>query len=528
VTLARDLLMIGRLAAELPAFLRKRITLDGARARIRQRLERREENFLDLVERGVYGHPGSPYLPLLRAARCELGDLRSMVRSRGLEATLEALREAGVYITFDEAKGRAPIERDGVHLQVGADAFRNPLIRGHYTRRSTGSTGAPVEIPHDLGHLLVTTQYRMVSCEAHDLLGAPLGLWRCAPPLGTGLDQILRSILMGNVARRWFAPMGSESVRLDRRFRLATEIVLRECQLLGHRVPFPEPVSFSEAIVIARWAAETVAAEGRCLIRTGVSMAMRMAAAAVDGGIGLNGVTVMAGGEPPTPAKVRRIRESGAKYVPHYAGSDMGLIGLGCADPANESDVHFLEDRTAVLVVPQRVPTLNREVGAFCFTSLEPTSGRLLLNVELDDFGTLESRSCSCPFGELGFERHMWGIRSYRKLTGEGINLTDGVIVRVLEEVLPDRFGGDPHDYQIHEREDPDGYTRLVLVVDPRIDLPDDAEVVTVILESLARGDVYADSAREHWEQANTFRIERRAPTWVGRGKFPPLVVHRV
>ena len=51
-----------------------------------------------------------------------------------------------------------------------------------------------------------------------------------------------------------------------------------------------------------------------------------------------------------------------------------------------------------------------------------------------------------------------------------------------------------------------------------------------VYLESQAYrdGNVYADSAREHWQQAGTFRIERREPEWTGRGKFPPLVVHRV
>jgi hypothetical protein len=257
-------------------------------------------------------------------------------------------------------------------------------------------------------------------------------------------------------------------------------------------------------------------------------MALRVATAAIEDGIGLENVTFMAGGEPPTPAKVARIRESGAGYVPHYAGSDVGLVGLGCANPANESDVHFLEDGLAVLQVPHRIPALDREVDAYCFTTLRPTAGRLLLNVEIDDFGALERRSCGCPFEGLGFGTHMWGIRSYRKLTGEGINLLDGEMVRILEEVLPGRYGGGPHDYQLHEREDPDGYTRLVVVVDPRVDLPDEETVIGVILDTMARGSLYADSAREHWQQANTFRIEREAPKWVGRGKFPPLVVHRV
>ena len=84
--------MFGRMAARVPPLLRNRITVDGARQTLRRRLEERGERFLDVVERGVYGHPESPYLPLLQEARCELGDLRVMVRDRGVEATLTSLR----------------------------------------------------------------------------------------------------------------------------------------------------------------------------------------------------------------------------------------------------------------------------------------------------------------------------------------------------------------------------------------------------------------------------------------------------
>jgi hypothetical protein len=65
-------------------------------------------------------------------------------------------------------------------------------------------------------------------------------------------------------------------------------------------------------------------------------------------------------------------------------------------------------------------------------------------------------------------------------------------------------------------------------VVAPAVDLTNESDIIPVILKTLADGNVYADSAREHWQQAGTFRIERREPEWTGRGKFPPLVVHRV
>src|SRR5262245_38100318 len=97
--------MYGRFAVGLRRFLRDTVTLDQAKARIRARLAQRDDQFLRVVERGIYGFPSSPYRSMLALARCELGDIRRMVHDRGLEATLHALREAGVYVSFEEFKG---------------------------------------------------------------------------------------------------------------------------------------------------------------------------------------------------------------------------------------------------------------------------------------------------------------------------------------------------------------------------------------------------------------------------------------
>src|SRR5213592_3774379 len=92
----------------LRRFSRHRLTLPEAQRIVRERMEQREENFLRLVERSVYGYPRSPYLALLKLAGCEFGDLRVLVTQRGLEGALRELRENGVYITFEEFKGRKP------------------------------------------------------------------------------------------------------------------------------------------------------------------------------------------------------------------------------------------------------------------------------------------------------------------------------------------------------------------------------------------------------------------------------------
>ena len=83
----------------------------------------------------------------------------------------------------------------------------------------------------------------------------------------------------------------------------------------------------------------------------------------------------------------------------------------------------------------------------------------ILLNVETDDYGVLESRPCGCRMGDLGLTTHVTQVRSFRKLTGEGMTLVGNDMIRILEEVLPTRFGGSPLDYQLAEVENEVGPT---------------------------------------------------------------------
>jgi hypothetical protein len=157
-----------------------------------------------------------------------------------------------------------------------------------------------------------------------------------------------------------------------------------------------------------------------------------------------------------------------------------------------------------------------------------PTAPKLLLNVESDDYGTIESRACGCALESCGFTEHLRLIRSFRKLTGEGVTLVGGEMLRVLEEVLPASFGGSPLDYQLLEEEDEEGFTRLSLLVSPEVDGADDeGEVVEAVLEALGQGSVSADLARAVWAQAGSLRVRRRKPVWTARGKLMPLHLAR-
>ena len=86
-----DMIMYARFGWGLRSFLRHTITLAQAREITRRRLAERESHFLRIMERGIYGHPSSPYRPLLQSARCEMADIRTMVHARGIEDTLRSL-----------------------------------------------------------------------------------------------------------------------------------------------------------------------------------------------------------------------------------------------------------------------------------------------------------------------------------------------------------------------------------------------------------------------------------------------------
>jgi hypothetical protein len=523
----RDVGMYARFAAGLPRFFRERITLDQAQATVRRRLATRDARFLELMERAVYGHPGSPYLPLLREARCELGDLRSMVADRGLEASLLELRSSGVWVGFEEFKGRAPMRtgRDGSH--AGRHTFDNPFLVRRIEGSSGGSTGPATRVPYDLDATLSRIPSYVLGCDAHGVLDAPIGLWRFGLPSMTGITNALRSVVIGNPVRRWFTPDGSGDLRPALRFRAATAFVVRTSRLLGQPIPLPEPVPLERADVVARWAAGRAKEEGKCLVRASVSMALRIALAAEAEGIDLRGVALMGGSEPITATKFRAITRSGARQIPTYTCSEAGPVGMGCANPVEENDLHFLEDLLALVQHPRRIPGTEIDVEAFCLTTLNPSAPMILLNVEIDDFGIVERRSCGCPLEEAGYGLHLRGVRSYRKLTGEGVTLVGSDMVRILEEVLPATFGGAAHHYQLHQREDADGFSRMILVVDPEIRLPSEDAARKVVLDTLAGRSGMEDFARSLWQMAGTLSVERRPTEWTARGKYPSLVVRR-
>jgi hypothetical protein len=150
-----------------------------------------------------------------------------------------------------------------------------------------------------------------------------------------------------------------------------------------------------------------------------------------------------------------------------------------------------------------------------------------LLNVESGDWGVKTTRKCGCKFEEYGFTDHLYNIRGFDKLTGEGMTFIGTDLVRIIEEVLPGKFGGVSADYQMLEEEDEQGHTRMSVVVSPRIGVIDETILIKTVLTELSGRKDSQRMMAQVWSQAETLRVKRMQPFSTARGKLMPLHIHK-
>lgn len=494
---------------------------DDARRIVAERLNNRERNFLALLDGGVIARPESPYRFVMREAGCEPGDVRQLVTKDGVDAALGSLYDGGVYVSFDEFKGRKPIVRNGRVFETTSESFDNPLASKEYETQSSGSTGVPTSVKAGLAHIEDQTAMMLLGQEANGMVDLPTIVYRPGFPSATASKTILRHIIIGNPVRRWFSPFGINETRSPVRFRMAESLTPSLVRL--YRSPYPrmELVPYKDAVVVARAAASFARDEGGCLVRCPVSTALTVSIAAVENGVDLTGVTFSGTGEPPSPGKVAGITASGARYVTTYAMSEAGPVGVACAKGADATDVHLMTDKVALIQRAQTPSGVAEPVGAFFMSTLLANGPKLLINTSVDDFGILEDRDCGCPLGELGLHQHLRQIKSVGKLTGRGVTLVASDILHIIESVLPGRFGGTPQDYQLVEEEDKSGMTNMYLLVSPAINLSDEEAPAEALLEALLRGSAAATIQSAMLRSGGAVRVRRQQPRPNSRGKLP-------
>lgn len=158
---------------------------------------------------------------------------------------------------------------------------------------------------------------------------------------------------------------------------------------------------------------------------------------------------------------------------------------------------------------------------AMLLTSLLESAPIRLLNVCLGDRATLTRRRCGCGLERDGFPLHLHTVRSFEKLTAGGMTFLDVDVIRVLEEVLPRRFGGRPADWQLIERMDGDrARPGVALVVNPSVGTLDAAEVADVFLSAIGGGGGGERLMELQWRDGRVLSVLREVPARTASGKI--------
>ena len=508
----------------LPGWLRRPIDGATAKAVVRARLAAREADFLALARRFIYASARSPYRRLLALAGCEYGDLERLVHREGLEGALSTLFARGVLLTVDEFKGRRAAVRGSGSVSIDPFDLANPSSAVHFVAHSSGSGGPRTPVPLDLAFVREHAIDRRLSLEARGALA-----WRhavCGTADGAELAIVLRFAVCGATPERWFTPVDPRTPGLPSDHRWTEAAVRWGGALAGVRLPVPRWVSPDAPGPIVEWMRQALVAGTTPHLKTTASLAVRVCRAAGEAGIDLSGARFTVVGEPLTAARHAAIVRSGA-HAPatDYGSTETGQVGEPCLAPAAPDDVHLLDDLHGVIQAGPAGPPRGLPPGALLVTSLRLTTPLVLLNVSMGDEAELSSRSCGCPLEGHGWRRHLHAIRSFEKLTSGGMTFLDADVVRILDEVLPARFGGGPTHYQLVEQENSSGEPRLVLLVDPAVGDLDTSAVADAFLRALGEVSPGARAMELAWRGLGVLEVVREAARVTASGKI--LHLHR-
>jgi hypothetical protein len=481
-----------------------------------------------MVKRIIYQNKNSPYLKLLNLAGCEYGDFEKMVLSDGVESALKKICGAGVYITTEEFKGKKETIRGNKTFSFQGSDFDNPFLAGNLKASSSASRSSGTKVTMSFDRYCYHAKQNIVAFDAHGVLHSTILLWQPILPSVAGLPVMFRSIKMGKLPLRWFSPVEASRIRPSLTKRLATAYAVYASRFFGTRFAKPEYVSLEQAYKVADCMADLLKNGLGCLIWTTPNWAVRVCLAAAEKQLNLAGATFAVAGEPLTEAKSKEISAVGAKAINMYATAEVSIIGYSCAGHKKASDdMHLFKDSQAVIQHQRETSFAGGPVNAFLFTSLLSSSPKMLLNVESGDHGVIEARQCDCKLEELGLTDHIYNIRSFDKLTGEGMSFVGTDIMRVIEEVLPAKFGGASIDYQMLEEEE-NGRTRLSVLVSPEIGDIDEAGLIQTVVTELSKGGDTHRLMAEIWSQAKTLKVKRLRPFITAGGKLLPLHIQKI
>ena len=510
-----DLAGFVRLATGLPGFLAEPLSLPDAIEKVRHGMRNREAALLAKVRQAIFDNQASPYRKLFRFAGCEFGDVERMVRSDGVEGALRRLLDAGVYVSYEEFKGRKPVVRGNQTFEFRARDFDNPFIRAHISSSTGGSSGRPARIRIDLEHIAQSAPHWALWFASHGWLDRPLIVWTPNHP-GIASRQLLAA-KFGKRFVKWFVEAKMSGAK-DRFIAACVHAVVRRAA----GFPKPEFVRRSETGRVGEYLVAMLQRGEKPCVTTSPSSAVYLSEEMQRRGISIANVTFLLGAEPVTPARKQSIEACGAKAVPTYGFSEGGNVGSQCPRAAVADEIHVSLDAYAVIQRPVQLDD-ERSVNALMLTALRPACPKVLFNTEIGDSATAVTGACDCLLGEMGYHLRLHTIRSFEKLTGEGLALLGTDFYPLMESVLPARFGGGMGHYQFVEHLNSHGRTQYRLLIHPDAGPLDAPEVKAVFLEELGNLPCTRPFMPKMWEAADVIRVERRPPYLTPRGKILPV-----
>ncbi len=188
---------------------------------------------------------------------------------------LEELFVAGVSVSLEEVKGKRQVVRPGLEISVEASDFDNPLATCHWKATTGGSTGSPQRLSADFDGLEADTAYYRLCLEAFDGLDRPGGLWLMAPPGMASLQQLFRSLKIGEGLERWWTPTPLSWHGPSARYAAFTALTVALARHAGKRVPYPLHLPAESAVVAARWLAESASRARPAVLSCTASAAAR-------------------------------------------------------------------------------------------------------------------------------------------------------------------------------------------------------------------------------------------------------------
>jgi len=527
-----DLIGYVRACRGLRNFFKESLSIEDAVEKVSKKRESRSEDFLGIVKRAVYENEDSPFLKLLKSANFEFSDVKSLVDSRGVEGALRELAEEGVYVGINEFKGKNVCVRNGRSFTFKESDFDNILFHSglEITTGATRSSGTRTMV--DFNSLTESAEDFAVMQYVHDLVDTPQIVWM---PTGLGMICVLRYGKLGNTPvgwfsqARWFPKIGKGNLYSSIKNRVMIDSMTYEARRIGIPLPKMKWVDMNYVNEVTKKISAVVKENSRCCVTTFVSSALRACKSAVDSGTDIDGVVFLVTGEPLTPTKRKEIEGTGAEVIPWYAASEIGVISFGCRKPSNCDDTHLLSNRLAMIQYKREIKDFGISVNAFLLTSLSQFARKRLLNVEMGDYGVMEKLKCRCGYEKLGMADVVYNIRSFEKLTGEGMTLIGSDMVDVLEEDLPAMFGGSSTDYQLVEEEDEKGFTHMDILVTPSLGKLDEKKVIDAVYDGLRkRSKGGRDLSFEVWEDVGTIRVRREKPIVTKRGKLFSFQINKI